>query len=513
MKRSKILFLFAAIIIFIIFQITAFAMSIEPLSFESVLKPGETYPFEIHVVSPGKPEEVKLVLFEAKQQLDGSLQFIEPNPDSDSPTKWVEIPAKVSITNDLPVTVKGIIKVPLKAAGGTYHMAVIAESLVTNTQQLRLNLNIKIRYAIRLIVRVERLGLKPSAQVEQFDMVKGESGEPVIQLMAENNSPVDFITSATVTIRNTQKKLIDRVELKPRSSWDANFIDTRIFPDTELLYYGMPKEVLLPGQYEMRTFYRFASSGQIMKTKIITVRAGEYNYPKEKLKTIKVTPTEVSFEGKPGTIAIKAVKIENRSDKPMMIITEIADISSNYPYSINDNTEIRIQGDKKFTLEPGRMHVSVLIVKFPKDMPLQANYGALQVKSYSMDDKPVLLENSSVLLAASIPGTLTHSAEVTNLIGEADKSRYLLLAIVKNTGKVKITPDITAVIKDKRNNIIDSIKFSVEGDDTASIYPAKNMTYTGTTAKKLQPGEYHAIISIAENDKSIGLSQMNLIVK
>ncbi|HBE78866.1 MAG TPA: hypothetical protein DDW65_13975, partial [Firmicutes bacterium] len=133
MKRSKIFGLLVAIIIFIIFQITAFAISIEPLSFESVLKPGETYPFELHVVSPGKPEEVKLVLFDAKQLLDGSLQFLEPNPDSDSPTKWVEIPSKVSIINDLPVTVKGTIKVPLRAAGGTYHMAVIAESLVTNT--------------------------------------------------------------------------------------------------------------------------------------------------------------------------------------------------------------------------------------------------------------------------------------------------------------------------------------------------------------------------------------------
>jgi hypothetical protein len=510
MKSTKILLFIVGIVGFALLQSLSFAIGVEPMKLDFLVKPGDTVPFEINVIATGKSDETQLMVYQAIQKLDGRLDFLEAAPGSFPALSWLTLPSQVSVKEKERAAVKGVIKVPLNAPGGTYSMAIIIEPQAD--QSKRRFMTFKIRYAVRVDIRVDRVGLRPLVKINQFEMVKGENGEPLIQVLAQNVSPMDFLSSATVTIRDSQKKLVEKVELKPQYSWDINNIDTRIYPGAELLYYGRPNVPLLPGQYELRLFYRYASAGQIMQTKLIGIKEGDFNYPKAKLKAVRISPLEIEFTGKPGTASIKAVKFENKYDKPVIITTEIVEISSNYPYSILNNTEVKLKDDKQFIMEPGRMHVSILSLKFPSNTIQEVNYGLLQIKVYTAEEKPTLLEDSTILLSSAIPGDHKRTAEATSLFGVPDGNNQLFSLMIKNTGNIKIVPVAEAVVTDQKGKLVDTIRFAIEGEENAAVFPARVMTLTGS-AKSFRPGKYNADIKIFDNGTVIGISKVTLEVK
>ena len=506
----KRLIIFITIFIAIIFlqSIPLFAIGINPLVIELSAKPGDTVPFTITIIPAEKPEVVTLFLAKFTQQPNGGLSFEEVNPSSYPPANWVSFPSKVNVGIEK-IPISGTIKVPLNAVGGTYNLALMMDS---ESPVKGKNLNVRIRFGVRFHLRVDWPGLRPSVQLDDFNIVKGEQGEPVIQTLVKNTSPIDFLFSATVTIRNNQKKLIERVEIKPKVSWEIKALETRMFPNGELLYVGNPKEALLPGDYELRLFYRYGTAGQIVKSKIINIKAGEYIYPKSKLKVVKISPTNLEFSGKPGTSSLKALKFENFFDKSLFITVETVDFSQGYNFSILKNTEVEIKGGKQFTLEPGRMYVDIISVKFPKDAPVHVNYGLIKINVYLNDPNPTLIEDSVILLSAAVPGDYKLSAEVTNLLNEFNGDKYLLAAVVKNNGNVKICPTATAFIKNEEGKEIDTVKLAVEGDDNAFVYPDKVLTLTGFS-EKLKSGKYYVVIKVNDGQKEIGTSELNLIVK
>lgn len=487
------------------------ALGVQPLIIEMKPKPGETVPFTINLIATEKTsEQVKIALYQPIQLPTGELSFREPDPTSFPEGQWVKLNRENALVMpDGKVDVSGTVKIPLNAKG-SHNIIVMIEPL---TVQKMGSMELRVKYAARLALDIDAPGLRPTARVSDFEITRGEKGEPVINIKAENNSLLDYLTTANVTIRdNRTKRLVERVELRPEIGWRYQNTEMRLMHGCILHYYGTPQEALLPGQYDVRLFYRFGNSGQILLSKTIDIKDGDFVYPAAKLRRIKITPEEVAFSGKPGTASTKGIRFENRSDKQVTIRLQPEEIDTGYPYSLIKKTEIEFKNNQEFSLEPGRMAVSIMGVKFPKDAPAQGYYGLLKVTVLSSDPTPVVLEEYKINLEALVPGKHQTSAELTSLSGDRDGENYILSAIIKNTGNIKISPFAELVIKDKDGRLAGATKLTVEGTGNPSVIPTKLLTLTGSV-NSLKPGLYKAELKIFEGTVEIGASQSKLEVK
>lgn len=508
MKRKTVFIFVIILVLNLMIAAAIFAVGVQPLLIELTAKPGDTIPFQMQVVPGAKPEKISLKLYKAIQQDNGDYTYKIPEPGFFPDLAWFTIPAEIVTSPGKPSLVKGLVKVPLNA-GGTYTVAVMVES---PEPEKKTGMIFTVRYAIRIHLRVERPGLRSNAEVTMFDMVRSKTGEPMLRVQARNTSRLDYATSAMITIRDSRKKLRERVELRPELGWSYNFSEWRLLPDSELMYTGLPKEALLPGQYELRLFYRYGTSGQILLTKQVNIKEGDYTYPASKIKFLKINPTELDFTGKPGTSRLKAVKYENRFNKPVVVTVETTDVEADYPYSIRNNTRLEIKGETKFILEPGRIATNILAVKFPQNAKIQGNYGFLRVKVYTADENKVLLEESSVILAAAVSGKYRNQAEATDVSGDWDGEKFLVSAVIKNSGNIRITPEAKVLIRDSDGKVLEVVDLGTEGDLKASALPNKLVILTGF-AEHVTTGKYTVQITISNGEQNIGSSVLGLVVK
>lgn len=487
------------------------ALGVQPLIIEMKPKPGETVPFTINLIATEKTsEQVKIALYQPIQLPTGELSFLEPDPTSFPEVQWVKLNRENALVMpDGKVDVSGTVKIPLNAKG-SHNIIVMIEPLAAQKMG---SMELRVKYAARLAIDIDAPGLRPAARVTDFEIARGEKGEPVIKVKAENTSLLDYLTTANVVIRdNRTKKLVERVELRPELGWRYQNPETRLMHGCVLHYYGTPQEALLPGEYDLRLFFQFGASGQILLSKTLNIKEGDFIYPAAKLRRIRITPEEVAFSGKPGTASSKGVRFENRFDKPVKIVLQPQDIAGDYPFSLLKDIGIEFKNNQEFTLEPGRMAVSIMGVNFPKDARSQGYYGLLKVTVLSNDPTPVVLEEYKINLEAVVPGEHQISAQLTDLSGDKDDQKYLLSAVVKNTGNIKISPHAELVLKDKDNNFVAATNLAVEGAGSPSVIPGKLLTLTGTV-DNLKPGLYKAEIKIFEGTTEIGLSQSKLEVK
>lgn len=504
----KVLF---GILIIVTSTVLVDALGVQPLVIEMKPKPGETVPFTINLIATETTsEQVKIGLYQPLQLPTGELHFLEPDPARFPEAQWVTLNSTSALV--MPggkAEISGAVKVPLNAKG-THNIVIMVEPV---TAQKMGSMELRVKYAARLAIDIDAPGLRPTARVSDFEIARGEMGEPVIKIKAENDSLLDYLTTANVTMRdNRTKRLVERVELRPEIGWRYQNPEMRLMHGCVLHYYGSPQEALLPGEYDLRLFYRFGASGQILLSKTVNIKEGDFVYPAAKLRRIKITPEEVAFSGKPGTASSKGIRFENRFDKPVKVVLQPQDIAADYPFSLLKNIGVEFKSNQEFTIEPGRMAVSIMGVNFPKDARSQGYYGLLKVTVLSNDPTPVVLEEYKINLEAVVPGKPQISAQLTDLSGDKDDQKYILSAVVKNTGNVKISPHAELILKDKNNNLVAATKLAVEGTGVPSVIPGKLITLTGAV-DSLKPGLYKAEVKFFEGTAEIGLSQGSLQVK
>lgn len=487
------------------------SIGVQPLSISVAPRPGESIPISINIQSKEKvPESVAISLFRPVQQTNGELFFLEGNPKDFPEADWLKLDrTNVILAPNEEFVLKGTVKVPFNARG-THHIAVMLDpKLAKDSGALILN----VRYAVIINIRIDSPGLRPAVKINEFAIVKGQNGEPQINASAQNISVVDFVTNAEVTIRdNKSKHLIERVELRPELGWQNQRSDFRVFSGSAIIYKGFPKQVLTPGDYEIRLFYRYAGNSQILLSKSVTVKDGDFKYAPGKLKNLIVSPGDLRFEGHQGTSVMKSIKLENRSDHPLKVSIDAIDVEEGYPLSIIKNTMLELKPANEFIIEPRRTSLIIVTVKFPKDAPSQGNYGKLKINVSSVADKPVLLEETMVELEGVVSGKYLKKAEATGISGDSDDKKYLLSVIVKNTGNIKITPQADIVLKDQNNNQIAFTKLTVAENDSRTLIPTKVINLIGNI-DALKPGLYKAEIRLYDDSIEIGTSKLDFEVK
>jgi hypothetical protein len=486
------------------------AIGIEPMEVKIVAKPGMTVPFKIKIKSTEKfVETIKFSFAQPLQRLDGGFEFKPVDPETFPEIKWLSFNTpSVTIPPGGESEVSGTVTIPPKASG-SHMLALLAEQPpVEKTGSLLLS----VIYAIKLAINIDGPIPRSTAQISDFEMVKGANGEPCVQFKVKNSSLVEYTTNASLIVRNSKtKQFIERVQLKPNVYWKNNY-DPVVLPDTTVLFNGILTETLLPGLYDLQLFFRYGAAGQILLTKTVEVKAGDYNYPVEKLRIVRTDPSEISVAIRPGTISMKGIKLENRSNKPVRIILKPMDINTDYQYSALKNSTVEFKNGQEFTLEPGRMTVAILSVMFPKDAHVQGNYGQIKITTFAIDGTPDPLEEFYINLETLLIGKYTYAAEATDLSMAYDEGKLLLSAVIKNTGNIKITPQCFVNLKNSNGKSVDSLQL-VAQNDNSFILPLKLLTLTGNTNEKLAPGNYKAELRIMQDNVEIGKSIFDLKVK
>lgn len=486
------------------------AVGIQPMAIKINAKPGEKVPFTIKLVSTTKnPETIKFALTQPVQRIDGGFEFKPVNPDTFPDIQWVVFNTpSITVQPGGEAQVNGVVKVPANARG--FHMVTImAEQPPAGKVGALL---LKAVYAIKLEINIDAPTPRTTAQVTDLEMIKGSNGEPRLQFKMKNSCLSQYTMNAYVAVRNSlTKKLIENVELRPGVYW-RNKYDPVALPGATLLFFGTPKEVLLPGQYDLHLFFRYGTSGQTIISKTVVVKAGEYTYAAAKLRIMRIDPGEVGFSGKPGATSTKGIKFENRSDKMVKVVLNPTDISPDYPYSILDNTNIIFQNGREFAIEPGRMAVAVVSVKFPENAPAQGSYGLLNVTTLAADENPNPIEESTINLEAVIPGKYDFRAEATGISAARDGEKLLLSVVIKNNSNIKIRPQAVLYLKNSKGKILTTFSLTPRIDNNAAL-PGKLMVLTGDVNEIPAPGMYKAEIKILVNNQEIGSSILDLQVE
>lgn len=507
--RKKVIFIGLFLFMLSIAASNLLAISVEPLTLNYNIKPGANVSFKIKIKPEDKLSNVKISLFQVTQRPDGGTDFLPADPATYPPVEWVSLPATAKVSPGANTELAGTVKVPF-GAKGTYNMMVMIES--DQDKKTVQGLTVLLRYGVALNVRVDGPYIRPSAELTRFGMAKTKKGLPLIMAEIKNTSAVDYVTSATATIRNSQKQLIQRIELRPQSYWESGGTESMMYPNSQLTYLGPVSEYLAPGDYEVRLFYRYGEHGQILQAKTIRIREGDYTFPAAKVKILAASPEELAFEGKPNAVSIKAFKIQNQTGAKVQVAIEPAEIEADYPYSIFSNTQVELKGETKFTLGPKQMAVKIVSVRFPKDAPVRGNYGAFLIKVYSDAAQPVLIATERVRLAAVVSGVKKPGLTVASISGDRNDAGCLVAAVIKNTGNIQITPGVNLTLRDKEQRVVGKIALINENETELLILPNKMATVTGLL-KNIQPGKYHAEIQLTSGSDDLGSADLDLEIK
>jgi len=508
-RHSRSIFCMVMILLLFFVSTGDCAVGVQPLVIPLQLKPGETGSFQFKLSALDNiPEQVEFAIYQPFQQPDGSLSFIIP--ENFQVNQWIRLDTtRVLLKPGEEFTVRGTVKIPLNAKGS--HLAAV----MVEPKNFQANdaMQLGVRYAVLLNIKIDAPGLRPTAKVNAFELIRNANGEPLVYAVVQNNSLLDYYTSAFITIRdNKTKRLIERVELRPEVGWLNSKSEMHMLPGSILQYYGTPNQVLTPGEYELRLFYQYGSSGQILLSKTIQVKSGDFYYQENKLKRVSVSTDYLTFNGRPGTSMLKSFSVENKWNQPLRVLLEPTEIEPNYPFSVLKFVNLEFKPGKEVILEPRRMTTIIVKANFPKDSVVQGNYGILKVKVFSMGPNPMLLEESMLNLEAVVTGTYKTEAEAVGISAARDGSNYLVSVIVKNKGNIKIAPQADVVIKGENGKTLGMVKVNGTGEKEQAVVPFKTMTLMGY-AEGFKPGKYQAEIRIYHGSNEIGVSRLTMELK
>ena len=503
MREMKVVFMLritglmiAVLILLFSYSGSVLAVGLRPLVIDMDLEPGTVEDFAIIL----SPEETKTVinvsLYQPVQLLDGGLFFEEGDPLQNPAIGWVELDKeKLFLIPGEEEKITGRVRVPFDARG-SYMVTIMVEPERQQSSDIALHF----RFAVRLRIRVERPGLRPAAEVKEFTLAAGEEKEPILQALVKNVSAVDYLTAAEATVRDGQGRLVERVELRPERLWAYPQQEILMYPFSELLYIGRVQKYLPPGEYQLRLFFRYATGRQSIVTKTVQIGADDFNFSEAQLAVLQVSPDELSFTGRPGTVSSRALAFENTSGEACILCLTPVNLEYGYAYSIFEHTEFAIRGDNQFLLEPGRKKTAITTVHFPRDAQIQGNYGFLKVDAFKLDGE--VLYEQMIPLEAVVSGDHQYKAEVLDFTCKRTGEEVLFSLVLKNTGNIKVFPLGRVVVKDKEGTPITTVELSGAGEEKTPVLPGKLHTLQGTSLQ-IPPGDYQLEVLIQAEKKEL----------
>jgi len=218
------------------------------------------FEFTIKAKSAG---DVSLQVYDLKQIETGHMGFVlGEESDKNSKASWIRLKDnKFSIKTDDFVVAKGDIRIPSKAKG--QHLAAIMVEEAKKESDKK-GIDVKVRYAVVLKIDTRNGKVKKYRTKTMFDGLSYKKVENGWEFEGyfQNLSKVEGNLVTEMQIRNTNRKLIGKVELKTLSAWQRSEQHSMVYPGSRVRIFGTLNEDLDLGTYQIRVKNRFNDRNQ-----------------------------------------------------------------------------------------------------------------------------------------------------------------------------------------------------------------------------------------------------------
>ena len=481
---------------------TTGAVGVRPLVVDISARPGDTQEFELTLTPSGAPETVALSLYQPVQLITGSLSFQEPDLDAFPVVKWVTLEeTRVTLYPGPERTVKGRIQVPFDA-GGSHTVIVMVESEPPEGQT---GIVFKIRYAVRVNIRVDRPGLRQTAKLEDFGLVSGENNEALVKATLANTSAWDYRVSGEVTIRDSERRLVARLPLRSIANVNSNSDSLRMYPGSRVEYFAEVTKRLSPGDYTLRLFMRYGDHGQIIQSQTVTIAEGDFNFPSiAEVGAFSVEPAELELQLRPGQQKTEVLQLMSEVSDTVYVFMSGSEVEPQYMYSPLEWIQLRTPSQFELSGR-GRSRV-IMTIAAPRDAESASYHGDIVLSALSEDGQ--LVSQRTVPICVTVGDVQTPDAEVRSLAAVPSDGELSLSLDLYNCGNVFLTPHASIMLTDAEGLFAGRAMLTLpEGVD--KVIPLKSQELTGTI-EDLAPGVYTAGIVIESNGTEVLSTELPL---
>ena len=491
-------------LLIISFTFSLSAIGVQPLVVNLEMNQGETQQFELELTPEKNQAATALNLYYPRQQLTGSLSYEEGDLEKHSVLNWLKLPDKVIVPPGEETTVDVEVSVPY-GAEGTHTAIIMVEPVV---EEADVGITFKVRYAVRVNIHVDAPGLREDAEVDDFKLTSNEENKPLIKAHIKNPSPLSYNAAGEVTIRDTNRRLIERVPIRSQHAAQGGRKETTIYPGSEVIFEGEVTEPLPAGTYDLQLFLYYADGRQVIKRK--TIEVGDEFIDYENLDYIEIKPNVITEELRRGGAHTEAIDIRNRIGDPVNIKIGAKKIKSEYTRSLLDNFQVELRGGQQFYLAGRRSKRPVLIVRAPREeIEAGGYYDTLQVGVFDPETEEQL-QIRDIDLEFIVGENYEYSGEIKDITTQRTNDEILFSTIVENNGDAHFSP--RARIYLKKDGEIQHTLFLELAEKDSKILP--EMTgILSTYANEIEPGEYTADITLQYQGEEIGRKELPLEIE
>lgn len=417
---------------------------------------------------------------------------------------WISLESdQIIIPPNEQQAIRGEITVPFSAAG-TYVLALMVEPQTTHVSG---QVTFRYRYAVRIIINVDRPGSLPDLSVNSLQIEKDDENLPFVRATILNTSNLLYPLAAEMTIRDQNRTLVERIVFSQDELEPGEFRNMKIYPEAELWLDGRINKPLFPGIYDLRLFVRYANGRQKVQSEKLVVQAGDFAYSVDDI-YLNIEPKILSATIRSGAAASQVLELTNNSNKPITVEIYPKDIVPDYPYSVFTATTVELRAPEVVEIAPRRTARAVLITRSPRDTIAGGYYGYLTVIARSEDEK--LLSTQDVLIKSIIGDQFYYDTEIRSIAISSIGESLLLSAVVNNLSTVDINPTAVVYLKDDSGVIIRTLRLDLQ-EGVNQILPLES-GYLIIDDWQIEAGEYLAEIRVYSGNTEIGFSEQNVLV-
>lgn len=493
---SVIIFFFLVIILF---QTEVMAIGVQPMTFDFRLNPGATRDFTLILSSSSKKEKVNISIYEAFQKCTGSLSYQKAIPETFPEMNWINLDKDtVVVPKDGNIKVNGRIKVPF----GTKGSHVIILMIEPEAGAADKGVSLRVRYAVRIIIKVNGPALRKKGKVNYLRLQKGEAEKQMIVTEVENNSQIDYEGKVELTIRDKKRRLIERMTLRTISGHRNQRNSCKIYPGSKILFVGWPEYYLEPGTYQMRAFFKYGDRGQKILSKTVTVSPGQFPAPASGInRYFEVNPEKMSSKLEAKKRESGVVEIKNLTAGNLYCKSEIINVDKDYNRSLINWLKL-YNHKKKFQLPPRGVERFVRIVQVPAEVENGGYYGLLKISAYRDKVMTDLLDEKVKVISCLIGGDNDIKLAADNFESFQYQKGYKFKLDILNESKIHFKPRAELVLKNNNDKIIKKIDMRAN-NNLPYLLPDKSWSLDAFLEEPLGVGNYRVEIELFNEDTSL----------
>lgn len=502
-RQFRIVILLFIIAVFFAFSSAVTAVQVNPMVININTVPGNTESFELALTSGPTRETVAISIMHPVQHITGRLSYQEGNPEINPAINWVSLDrTNITLPANERTVINGTVNIPFNA-GGTHTVILMVDQLDL-MERPGSPVGFRIRYAVRLNINIDRPGQRPAVDIFDFSLQPNEKGNPVISTHFKNISDLHFPAVADVTIRDENRRLIERVPVYSEATSLTRRDNFRVYPGSELIYQGEVTEPLFPGSYEIQLFFRYADGRQVIRRE--TLELGSEYLREDSIRYLTVDPAKIALSLRPGASSTQVIQLDNRFSEPVYISSKQVEIRPEYRHSLFTSLDFDLRGEKEMLIPPRNTARQLLIFRVPRDLSAGGYYGLYEIEVYSMAGE--LLETHWVDLTAVIGVDYDLSAEIVDLTHSSGDQEDLFSLNVTNTGALHISPWARLQLLDEAGEIYANISLNLEGQDR--FIPEESGLLLGERRGHITPGDYTASVVLGAGNQELAMQEFPL---